>query len=232
MLHLLTLAVINPGQGVAPPWRGQAHDDPAVDRLGRVRPVRRRRADQCREARALPPAGVRRREPAHHQPRVDAGRVRDRRVLSGDRRSAQLAAERTGASSMSDRSSTKDEASPERSPWSRPERAALRRVSTGARAARRRRRRHRRRRWYQRSRENADCRRLASTPTKATASGCAGKSGRQSDGPVEQPAAGAVGDGRVDAGTAEPDGLRTRALRRSVGDVLRAQSRPARCWPR
>ena len=75
------------------------------------------------------------------------------------------------------------------------------------------------------TRENADDRRAGRPRLRrqATASGCR-PSGRQSDGPVEQPAAGAVGDGRVDAGAAEPGRVRTGALRRTVGDVLCPQS--------
>ena len=45
---------------------------------------------------------------------------------------------------------------------------------------------------------------------------------RQPDGPVDQPAARAVGDCRVDAGAAEPGRLRAGALGRAMGDVLRA----------
>ncbi len=45
---------------------------------------------------------------------------------------------------------------------------------------------------------------------KATASGCAA-AGRQSGDAVEQPAAGAVGDGRLDAGAAEPGRVRAAA---------------------
>ena len=90
MSHLLTLAVVNPGQGVAPPgadklttilqWTAWAVFALCVGG----------RADQRREARARSQPGVRRREPAHHQPRVDARRVRDRRLIRRDRGRAQL----------------------------------------------------------------------------------------------------------------------------------------------
>ena len=49
--------------------------------------------------------------------------------------------------------------------------------------------------------------------------------GGPSDRSVEQSAAGAVGDGRLDAGAAEPGRVRAAALERAVEDVLRARSR-------
>ena len=137
MLHLLDPRCRQPRAGGRAARRRQAHDDPAVDRVGGVRPVRRGRADQRREARARSQPGVRRREPAHHQPRVDAGRVRDRRLISGDRRRAQLTA---WPERGTDERSTVQPRGPAGALALEPaERAALRRVPARARAARRRR---------------------------------------------------------------------------------------------
>ena len=107
------------------------------------------------------------------------------------------------------------------------ERAALRRVPAGARAARRHCRCHRRRQRRWRSGEHTPGgrfrrRRRAKRRRMRAAARC--PAGSQAV-PCERSAAGAVGDGRVDAGAAEPGRVRAAALERAVGDVLRARSR-------
>ena len=54
MAYLLTLAVIDPGQGVAPPGAGKLTTILQWTAWGVFAAVRRRRADQRGEARALP----------------------------------------------------------------------------------------------------------------------------------------------------------------------------------
>ena len=232
MLHLLTLAVVNPGQGVAPPGAGKLTTILQWTAWGVFALCVGGVLISAAKLAHSHNQGYGGAQPAHHQPRVDARRVRDRRVLRRDRRSAQLSRPDEGAMS--------DQIRPARGPAGAlavepAERAALRRVPArarrcsascvaatggGERPA---------------AREHTPARPLPPAPPRAAhrrrRAAARLPAGSQTI-PCEQPAAGAVGDGRVDAGPAEPGRVRAAALRAGRGRRASRTIRPARCWPR
>ena len=117
MVHLLTLAVINPGQGKAPPGAAKLTTILQWTAWGVFALCVAGVLISAAKLAHSHQQGYGGAQPAHHQPGVDARGVRDRRLRRSDRRRPQLRG--TQSAAMNDQPSQR-EAPAERVPWSRP----------------------------------------------------------------------------------------------------------------
>jgi hypothetical protein len=145
MSSLLVFAVPDPGQGVAPPGSGKLLTILQWTAWGVFALCVAGRAAQRRQARARPQPGLRRRQPAHHQPRLDARRLSHRRQCRRDRRRPRLTAAPARFSRRAHVHPARAASSQRPLPMEPPQRAALRRLP--ARAHPRRNHHRRKRRW-------------------------------------------------------------------------------------